>query len=90
MTSSAPIKPRAIPSWWGLGFGLLAAGLNIAAFAESQALHNLVAALAFLVFAYPWSQLASFRKPSPLSRAATVLTYAGLALLLVSLLLRFM
>lgn len=74
----------------GLGFGLFAAGLNIYSFADSGALHSLFGALAFLVFTYPWSQLTSFKNPSPLSRACTVLTYAGFVLLAISLGLRFL
>ncbi len=89
MTLSSSSNQRFIKSWIGLGLGLLFIGLNIASFIESRELHSVFGALAFLSFTYPWSQLTSFKAPSPMNRVATVMTCVALALLAISLLLRF-
>jgi hypothetical protein len=90
---------RAIKSWFGFLFGLFCAGLSLDAWLESGGLAHALSTLGFLCFVYPWSQIDSlFNRPlrklfakddRPMGRLACALTYAALALLLASTLLRF-
>lgn len=89
MDSSSSLQKRPVKSWLGLCLGLLFAGMSIDSYVEFGRLHSLFSVLAFLTFTYPWSQLISFKEPSPMTRTTTLMTYAALLLLAISLILRF-
>ena len=87
-----------VKSWPGLGFGVLAVVVSLAAWFDSGRWTYLVSAAGFACFAIVWSQLslsftaplrAQFTGAMELGRVDTLLTWLGLLLVALAILLRW-